>query len=123
MEKYHCPLDGFPKEIKDSLPQAASTLIKELKGWVLGGKKCQVVFWEVEKSFVAEPHSHPHAEWGIVVNGWCKLTIEGETKMYNKGEEFYISPGAEHSAVMSDKYRAIDFFASPNWIKAERTAS
>ena len=117
MQKHHKSLEEFPKVIKKSLPRAASTIIEELAGWVLNGKKCQVVFWEVEEGFEAEPHSHPHAEWGIVVSGWCKLTIENETRTYDQGEEFFVPSGTEHSAIMSDHYRAVDFFGDPDWIE------
>lgn len=109
-------LTGFPQSIKDSLPSAASTIIAELRGWVLNGEKCQVVFWEVEKAFHAAAHSHEHDEWGIVVSGFCELRIENETRTYRAGEEFFIRGGAEHECYMSDNYRAVDFFASPDWI-------
>lgn len=119
MSKFHKKLTQFPDSIKESLPKALSTIIPELSGWVLNGEKCQVVFWEVEKGFDSEPHSHDHDEWGIVVSGTCELTIEGHTRLYETGEEFFIPGGKAHKSKMSDNYRAVDFFSAPDWIVQE----
>ncbi len=117
MGKYHAKLDGFPTAIKKCLPEAASGVSSDLSGWVLNGEKSQVVFWEVKKGFSVSGHSHPHDEWGIIVTGSCSLTIGDETKNYSAGQEFFVPSGVEHYCTMSDNYRAIDFFASPDWIK------
>jgi quercetin dioxygenase-like cupin family protein len=120
MFKYHKDLDCFPQSLKNRLSKASSDVSDNLSGWVVGNEKAQVVFWEINEGFSVEPHSHDHDEWGIIVSGYCILTIEGETKQYNTGEEFYIPSGLSHYATMSSKYRAIDFFASPDWVKVEK---
>jgi len=119
MSSRHEKQIGFPSCIKDSLPQAASTVSDDLQGFVLSGEKCQVVFWEVKHAFYVGEHVHGHAEWGIVVSGSCELGLEGELKTYNAGETFYVPPGMPHTSKMSDDYRAIDFFNSGDWIKTK----
>ena len=119
MSSKHEKLNGFPQIIKDSLPQAESTISGDLQGFVLSGEKCQVVFWEVKHAFYVDEHVHPHGEWGIVVSGWCELGLEGEIKRYNTGETFYVPPGMPHTSKMSDNYMAIDFFNSGDWIKTK----
>jgi mannose-6-phosphate isomerase-like protein (cupin superfamily) len=118
MGKFHKELNAFPDAIKTCLPKAASSVSSDLSGWVLSGGKSQVVFWEVKKGFAVSGHSHPHDEWGVVITGSCSLTIGDETKTYHAGQEFYVPAGIEHYSTMSDNYRAVDFFASPDWIKA-----
>ena len=95
---YHEKRNHFPECIKNSLPAAKSTLSDKLEGYVLSGKNCQVAFWEIKEGFFCESHSHPHEEWGIVVSGTLELYIEGECKILNPGEEFYIPPGRAHWA-------------------------
>jgi len=116
---YHEKMKGFPDCIKQSLPEAVSTISADLNGYVLSGEKCQVVFWEVKEPFFVEAHSHDHAEWGIVVSGSCELGVEGELKTYYAGEEFYVPSGKSHTSKMSAGYRAIDFFSDGNWIKTK----
>jgi len=111
---------SFPDCIKNALPEAASTISGNLTGYVLSGEKCQVVFWEVKKGFSVDAHSHDHAEWGIVIHGSCEVCIDGKYTTYNAGQEFYINPGESHSAKMSDDYKALDFFHSPDWIKIKQ---
>lgn len=120
MSNIHQKLSSFPEAIKNSLPRASSSVSSDLQGFVLNGEKSQVVFWEVKKGFSVEPHSHDHDEWGIIVSGYCILTVEGETKTYNAGEEFFIPGGKSHYCTMSDNYRSVDFFASPNWVASEK---
>ena len=107
----------FPDCIKNNLPRAASTISDDLQGYVLSGNGCQVVFWEIKDAFAVDAHSHPHAEWGVVLGGSCEVTVDGVTTVYNTGQEFYIAPGVPHSSKMSDNYRAVDFFNAADWIK------
>lgn len=118
--KYHSKLDHFPDCIKESLPQAASTVSDALTGYVLSGEKCQVVFWEVKEPFFVETHAHDHAEWGVVISGSCEVGIDGELKTYQVGDEFFIPGGVPHTSRMSANYRAIDFFNANNWIRLKQ---
>ena len=110
------PENTFPDAIKRQ-PRAASSASDNLSGWVADMNKSQVVFWEVAKGFEVEPHVHAHDEYGVVLSGYCEVIINGVTSRYSAGDEFYIPGNVSHAAVMSDNYRALDFFESPDWIK------
>lgn len=104
---------GFPKvrfPYDKSLP---------VTGWLVQGPKQQVVFWHSKVAYQSKEHSHPYAEWGIVITGWCEIiTPEGRRK-YRAGEVFYLKPGVPHASVTSDDYRSMDVFFSPHHLEAE----
>ena len=39
-----------------------------------------------------------------------KLTIDDKTKIYEKGDEYFIPASGKHSAKFLTKFRSIDFF-------------
>ena len=101
--------EGFPKVIKD-LP-CADIPFDGVIGWIAQGENHQIVFFEIEPLGEVSEHSHDSPQWGIVVEGKIELTIDGETKVYEKGDEYYIPAHVKHSAKFPRKFRAIDFFA------------
>jgi len=109
----------FPMEILKMLPEAESSF-PGMNGWIHQGEKTQVVFWYSKEGCICKEHSHPYPEWGIVVSGYTEVTIEGEKRIYHKGDSFFIPANARHSSKMSKNYRAIDIFASPSHIKVKK---
>lgn len=110
------PKNTFPDAIKRQ-PAAASGVSADLRGWIADPAKTQTVFWEVKTGFAVPPHVHAHDEYGVVLSGYCDVIIDGVTTRYGVGDEFAIAGNVVHAAVMSDNYRALDFFESPDWIK------
>jgi len=90
-----------------------------VKGWLVQGPKQQVVFWHSRVRYESKEHSHPHAEWGIVISGWCDIITPEGTHRYNAGEVFHLAPSVPHASVTSDDYRSMDVFFSPNHLQAE----
>ena len=85
-----------------------------LRGFMFEGPDgSQVIFWECGAEIKVEPHKHNFDEYCLVIEGVCKETIEGETKILNKGDECVIPAGKLHGATMGPNYRAIDFFGGP----------
>ena len=74
-----------------------------IKGWLLQGKNVQTVYFEIEPVGIIPPHSHC-AQWGLMLDGKMKLTIDGETRIYQKGDRYYIPAGVVHSAEFLTKY-------------------
>lgn len=109
----------FPLEILASAYEADSPFLG-MKGWITDPKKMQVVFWHAPDGLKSMAHSHPYPEWGIVVSGYCDLTVEGKSRRYRPGDCFNISAGKVHSAVMGKNYRAVDLFANPEHIKVRK---
>jgi len=99
---------GFPKPLTD-LPEA-DIEFKGFRGWIAQGENHQIVFFEIERVAEVPEHSHDYAQWGIVVEGRMKLTIGGETKIYEKGDDYVIPAHAKHSAGFLTACRVIDFF-------------
>ena len=90
-----------------------------VRGWLVQGPKQQVVFWHSEQRYESKEHSHPYAEWGIVITGWCDIITPEGKRRYNAGEVFYLAPGLPHASVTSDDYRSMDVFFSPTHLKVE----
>jgi len=64
-----------------------------------------------EPGSVVQPHSHPHEQIGMLLEGELTFTIGGETRTLRAGEMWRIPGGVTHSAVAGDKpVRALDVF-------------
>ena len=87
--------------------------IDGIRGWLLQGEKTQVVFFDIDPVGKMPDHSHC-AQWGIMLDGKMKLTIGDDTKIYEKGDRYYIPEGVTHSAEFLTKVYVIDFFDDPN---------
>ena len=98
----------YPKIITD-LPDA-DIKFKGVKGWIAQGDNNQIVFLEIDSTAKVPEHSHK-AQWGIVVEGEMELTINGKTKIYRKGDEYFIPSQVKHSARFLTRCRVIDFFS------------
>jgi quercetin dioxygenase-like cupin family protein len=112
MKNYMKGWEGTPyPEILRDLPQIDIPL-KGLRGWLLQSKDKQVVFFDIEPIGKVPPHTHC-AQWGFVVEGEMSLTIGKETRVYRKGDWYYIPKGAVHSATFLTRVNAIDVFDDP----------
>ena len=83
--------------------------IPGVRGWLLQGERHQVVFFEIEAGTQIPPHSHC-AQWGIMVEGKISLTISGKTRVYGKGDWYFIPAGEIHEASFPSKVNVIDVF-------------
>lgn len=101
----------YAQFIKD-LPRA-DTPMPDISAYLLAGEKAQAVFFELPAGSSVPPHSHG-AQWGIIVDGSIELTIGGVTRVYKKGDSYYIGDQVEHSATVTEPCLAIDFFADPD---------
>ncbi len=64
-------------------------------------------------------HSHNYPQWGMVVEGKMKLTINGKTKTIKKGGDYLIPAKAKHEAKFLTKTRVIDLFSEKNRYKTK----
>jgi len=108
--------EPYPQCIKD-LPQAKIPF-KGVKAWMVQGKSSQVGFFEIEPIGVVSPHSHG-AQYGFVIEGEMLLTIGDETKLYKRGDSYYIPEGVIHSAEFKTFCRVMDFFGEPRRYEIE----
>jgi quercetin dioxygenase-like cupin family protein len=97
----------FPEPITD-LPEA-DVPIKGIKAFLSQGSNHQVVFMQFSEDVEVPAHSH-ESQWGIVLEGKIELTIEQVKKVYLKGDRFFISKDAKHSAKIYAGYASMEFF-------------
>lgn len=103
--------EDYPEIIRN-LPKVKISL-QGVQGWLAQGNDFQVVFFEIEPIGSIPPHSHK-AQYGIVLEGKMKLTIGDETKLYEKGDTYFIPEGVMHQAEFLTNFKAMDFFFEPS---------
>ncbi len=82
-----------------------------IKAWILQGEKHQLIFFEMLPTARVPEHSHNYPQWGMVVEGEMKLTINGKTKSIRRGDDYLIPAQAKHHVSFLTKTRVIDFFS------------
>ena len=64
-----------------------------------------------EPNSVVQPHSHPHEQVGIVLEGQARFFIGDEDRILGPGDMFRIPGGVEHHVVALDSVvKALDIF-------------
>jgi mannose-6-phosphate isomerase-like protein (cupin superfamily) len=86
--------------------------LEAIRGWLLQAKDKQVVFFDIQPGCEVPPHSHC-AQWGFVMEGEAKMVIGGKSRVYRKGDWYFIPEGVVHSATFPIKANAIDVFDDP----------
>ncbi len=100
--------NSFPALIT-SLPEADLPL-EGVRGWMMQNDRGLVVFFDFEAGVDVPEHQHGD-QWGIVVEGEVSLTIAGETRLYRKGDSYWIPAGTPHAAHFHQPSKLIDLFA------------
>ena len=98
----------FPDFVR-RLPQA-DLPFEGLRGWLLQSNSGQVLFNESDIELSVPVHSHG-SQWGTVINGQIELTIDGQKRLYRRGDSYFIPEGTSHSAIIYPGFRAVDYFA------------
>jgi quercetin dioxygenase-like cupin family protein len=118
-ESRETAVGGYPEVIKN-LP-LADVPINGVRAWFIQGERHQLVFFEMETYAVIPEHSHNYDQWGMVIDGRMELTVEGKSRIFEKGGDYVIPAGAQHSAKFLTKVRVMDFFSEKNRYKAKVT--
>ena len=108
--------EPYPNCIKD-LP-LAKIPFDGVKAWIVQGTTSQACFFEIEPIGIIPSHSHG-AQYGFVIEGEMALTIGDETKIYKRGDSYYIPEGVVHSANFKTFCRVMDFFGEPKRYEIE----
>ena len=73
----------------------------------------------VQPNVPTPPHSHPHEQMGIVVEGEGDLYIDGEIKHISEGTSFWVPPNAAHNFdATGDKPAEVKWYA---WMEQDRS--
>jgi len=100
-------------EVITRLPEA-DIKFEGIRAWILQGERHQLVFFEMKASVRVPEHCHDYDQWGFMVQGKMELTVNGEKRVVESGDEYVIPAQAEHSARFLAKTRVIDFFSEKN---------
>lgn len=73
--------------------------------------KIMLVNVRFKKGAIGQMHNHPHSQTTYVVSGLFEVTVDGEKKVLNTGDGFYIPPMAMHGAVCLADGVLIDVFS------------
>jgi quercetin dioxygenase-like cupin family protein len=75
------------------------------------GEQMMLSLVEFAPGAVVLPHSHPHEQMGVLLEGELTFTIGGQTQTLKPGEMWRIPGGVEHSAVAGNApVKALDVF-------------
>lgn len=111
--------DGTPyPDLIRGLPEV-DVPFKGVRGWLLQSDRSQLVFFDIEPVGDVPPHSHC-AQWGVMLEGEMKLTIGDQTKIYRKGDWYYIPEGTIHAATFLTRVQVIDLFDAPDRYQAKK---
>ncbi len=98
---FYNPAERTPKEL---FPGAVARTF-----W---GENILLSYLDLAPGAFVPPHSHPHEQAGIVLEGELEFTIGDETRIVKIGEIFIIPGGVEHSVKVGDApARALDIFS------------
>ena len=75
------------------------------------GERMMLSLVEFAPRAIVQPHSHPHEQMGMLLEGQLTFTIGGQTRTLQPGEMWRIPGGVVHSAVAGDEpVKALDVF-------------
>ncbi len=90
----------------------AKTLFEGITARTFWGDKMLLSLVELAVNAVVPPHSHPHEQTGIVLEGEATFTVGGETKTLKPGDMYVIPGGVEHTVVTGNApAKALDIFS------------
>ena len=104
-------IDQFPEFITGCTEIALP--FQGARGWFLQGDGRQVAFIEFTDTVEVPEHSHKE-QWELVLAGKARLRMEGDEKVYQAGDNFFIPAGVPHSATVEAGYKAVIFFNEPD---------
>ena len=101
----------FPEEIKN-LPKADIPL-EGITAYLSQAENHQIIFMKFDKDVILPEHSH-ESQFGIVLEGKIELTINNVTKIYSKGDRYFIPKNVKHYGKIFAGYADITFFNEKN---------
>jgi len=101
---YFVDPEGLP--VKQLAPGAAARM-----AW---GERIMLSFVDLAPGGVVPPHTHPHEQGGLCLEGTMEFTIGGETRVIRPGQGWMIPGGVEHAVrALESGCRALDIFSPP----------
>lgn len=86
-------------------------ILEGVFGTYLGsGNNMNVMHWVFDHNVSLPAHHHEAEQFGYIIKGGFKVTIDGETRLLEAGDFYFVPSNAEHSFVSVGKTEAIDVF-------------
>ena len=74
-------------------------------------QQLMIVKVKFEKGAIGTPHTHPHSQSSYVASGKFEVTIDGETRLLQRGDGYYVAPNLLHGCVCLEAGELIDSFS------------
>jgi quercetin dioxygenase-like cupin family protein len=68
-------------------------------GKALFGENAMLNLVELEPDAVVAPHSHPHEQLGLVIEGSMTLRVDGVDHVLHEGDAYTLPGGVEHEGI------------------------
>src|SRR5262245_63516776 len=79
--------------------------------FTMAGQQMMISLVEFAPRAVVQPHSHPHEQMGMLLEGELTFTIGGQTRTLQPGEIWCIPGGVVYSAVAGERsVEGLDLF-------------
>ena len=69
-----------------------------------------ITYWELDASAQIAPHTHPHEQISVILEGSEDFIIDGVHHVMHKGDTCIIPPNVPHQVVVKEAVRAYDIF-------------
>ena len=77
---------------------------------LIHGGALMAVEFSFEAGAEGKPHSHPHEQVGVFTSGRFEATIDGETKIAEPGDSYYVAPNVIHGVKCLEAGAILDVF-------------
>lgn len=102
------PTKGFFYGKETEWEQVAPGLSRQIMGY---DGQIMLVKAKFETGAVGQVHRHYHSQVTYVESGEFEMTIDGETKVLNQGDSFYVLPWLWHGCVCTKPGILVDVFS------------
>ena len=94
-------------------PEAWHEVMPGVKRRILGHSSTgMMVYYKIDSGKIFPRHNHPHAQFGVILEGEALFNIEGREWPAKPGDTYFIPPGMFHEfrVIGSNPATVIDFF-------------
>jgi len=90
------------------------TLAPGVRLRVTWGERIMTNLVELDPEARVAPHTHPHEQMGVVLEGSVTMRIGAETKTLSPGDVYLAPSNVEHEVINGDaSARLVDIFSPP----------
>lgn len=87
---------------QDAENRAKKQLLAGINTRTFWGDQMLISLVDLDPNAVIPPHSHPHEQVGIVLEGELALTVAGETRQLKPGDIYVVPGGTTHGLQMGN---------------------